>query len=294
MLRLPKDLEAYSSFLQRAVERYDGDGIDDAPGSPVVRYWQIHNEMDFTWKKDTPEHFAELLKISYLAIKKASPQAQVVIGGIGGINSKKGFNFYAAIIRHLHKIKDKKNDRFFDVFDLHWASTAQGYKQFLNKRQGVNLGDFIDRLRALLDRYGYTNVPIFMTEMSTFSGCPKGRRKRIGCQTEEEHAIGLLKSFIYPFSKGVSKVFWVTLYEFHHFAGRRNGYFDNVGLIHNPKNRGLTGKKLAFYTYRLLIEKTKGADWNTLEKIDVGEKDVHLFKVMKNSSPFYIVWWDNF
>ncbi len=293
VLRLPKDLEAYSRFLQRAVERYDGDGIDDAPGSPVVRYWQIHNELDFFWK-DTPENFAELLKVSYLAIKKANPQAQVVIGGIGGINSKKGYNLYASIIRHLHKIKDRKDDRFFDVFDLHWVSTAQGYIQFLNKRQGVNLGDFLDRLRTLLDRYGYTNVPIFMTEMSTYSGCPKRRGKRIDCQTEEEQAIGLLKFFIYPFSKGVSKIFWVSVHEFHHFAGKVNGVFDNVGLIHNPKNDGMSGKKLAFYTYRLLIEKTKGVDWSTLERIDVGEKDVHLFKVMRNGSPLYIVWWDNF
>jgi hypothetical protein len=291
--RLPKDLQTYSNFLQRAVERYDGDGIDDAPGSPVVKYWQIHNELDFFWK-DSPEHFAELLKVSYLAIKKASSQAQVVIGGIGGVNSEKGFNFYASVVRHLQKIKDHPNDRYFDVFDLHWMSTAKGYKQFLNQIQGVNLGDFLDRLRKLLNSSSYTNIPIFMTEVSTFSSCPNGSGKTIYCQTEEEQATGLLKLLVYPLSKGVSKVFWVSLHEFHHFAGKANGVFDNVGLIYNPENNGKTGKKLAFYSYQLLIEKTQGADWNTLKEINTGTKDVHLYKVMKNKNPFYIVWWDSY
>lgn len=292
--KLPKDLEAYSNFLQRAVERYDGDGINDAPGSPVVRYWQIQNEPDFFWK-DTPENYAKLLKVSYRAIKKADPQAQVVIGGIGGLNKKNAYDFYASTVKQLDRIADKKNERFFDVFDLHWMSTAEGYKRFLNKRQGVHLGEFIDNIRNLLDRYGYADAPIFITEASTFSGCPKRRGgKSAFCQTEEEQAIGLLKFFIYPFSKGVSKVFWVSLHEWHNFGGRSSGVFDHVGLINNPANSGKTGKKLAFYTYRLLIEKTRGVNWKTLQKINVGAKDVHVFKVMKNGHPFYIAWWDNF
>ena len=89
-LMLPKDLDAYRNFLQKAVERYDGDGIDDAPGSPVARYWQIQNEVDFFWK-DTPQNYAVLLKTSYQAIKKASPEAKVVIAGIGGVASSKGY-----------------------------------------------------------------------------------------------------------------------------------------------------------------------------------------------------------
>jgi hypothetical protein len=40
-----KDEAAYVRFLTAAVERYDGDGIDDMPGltAPVL-YWQVHNE----------------------------------------------------------------------------------------------------------------------------------------------------------------------------------------------------------------------------------------------------------
>ena len=292
--KLPKDLKAYSNFLQKAVERYDGDGIDDAPGSPVVRYWQIQNEPDFFWK-DTPENYAKLLKVSYQAIKKADPQAQVVIGGIGGLNKKNGYNFYASTVRHLDRIKDEKNERFFDVFDMHWMSTARGYKRFLNKRQGVHLGEFIDKIRNLLDQHGYADARIFITEASTFSGCPERRGGKSGfCQSEEEQATGLLKFFIYPFSKGVSKVFWVSLHEWHNFGGRSGGVFDHVGLINNPANSGKKGKKPAFYTYKLLIEKTEGADWKTLQKINVGERDVHVYRVMKNGQQFYIAWWDNF
>gem|GEM_PF-1913057 len=294
-LMLPKDLDAYRNFLQKAVERYDGDGIDDAPGSPVARYWQIQNEVDFFWK-DTPQNYAVLLKTSYQAIKKASPEAKVVIAGIGGVASSKGYNTYAAIIKHLHKIKDKPNDRYFDIFDMHWASTSQGYAVFglaRGKLQAVNLGEFLDKLRALFAKYGYKGTPIWITEMSTYTDSPTTRSGEIvSLQTEQQHAVGLFKMFVYPWSKGVSKIFWVCMEEFHNFAGVKNGYYDHVGLIHNPKNSGKRNKKLAYHTLRLLIEKTQGVDCTKIEELDSGTTDVYLYKFMKNGSPLYIAWRD--
>ncbi len=69
--QLPNNMEDYKLFLRNAVERYDGDGVDDAPGSPVVDVWQISNEPDIFWK-GTPAEYALLLKESYKTIKQAN------------------------------------------------------------------------------------------------------------------------------------------------------------------------------------------------------------------------------
>ncbi len=77
-----------AEFAAALAERYDGDGIDDAPGSPVVRFWELYNEPDAGptpfgegWGKHGAE-YAEMLKAVYPAIKAANPDAQVVFGGI--------------------------------------------------------------------------------------------------------------------------------------------------------------------------------------------------------------------
>ncbi|MFL7793492.1 MAG: hypothetical protein AB8I69_15230 [Anaerolineae bacterium] len=46
---LKPDMESeFFEFMSALVERYDGDGIDDAPGSPWVRYFELYNEPDNT------------------------------------------------------------------------------------------------------------------------------------------------------------------------------------------------------------------------------------------------------
>jgi streptogramin lyase len=80
-------------FMGAVVERYDGDGTDDAPGSPVVTYWEFYNEPDGTseWHAEHGgygffgyhgDDYAALLDAVYPVIKAASPKAQVVFGGI--------------------------------------------------------------------------------------------------------------------------------------------------------------------------------------------------------------------
>jgi len=44
---LPEHLSRYERLWGALVERYDGDGRGDAPGSPIVLHWQVGNEVDF-------------------------------------------------------------------------------------------------------------------------------------------------------------------------------------------------------------------------------------------------------
>ncbi|NJO04799.1 MAG: hypothetical protein HC876_04280 [Chloroflexaceae bacterium] len=79
----PTDLDAYAAWAAKVVERYDGDGDDDAPGSPRVAAWQIWNEpdQDGTWLPQAdPPRYGAMLKLAYDAIKQADPTALVAYG----------------------------------------------------------------------------------------------------------------------------------------------------------------------------------------------------------------------
>lgn len=90
----------YAALAGYVAERYDGDGTDDAPGSPVVDAWELWNEPNKIgfWKdgvgadrKVNPERYARLLRLASVAIKAANPDAVVVSGGIApGVDSADG------------------------------------------------------------------------------------------------------------------------------------------------------------------------------------------------------------
>lgn len=75
--------EDFDYFVRNIVERYDGDGEDDAEGSPRIAIWQIGNEPNHweTWA-GTPAEYANYLTVGYNAIKAADPTALVATGGL--------------------------------------------------------------------------------------------------------------------------------------------------------------------------------------------------------------------
>lgn len=288
--KLPKNSAAFLDFIQFIVERYDGDGIDDAPGSPVVHYWQIVNEADLDWK-DSKANFARLVKHTYKAVKKADPNAKVVLSGVG---LPRGFpRFYVPMLEKLDRIKDRPGERYFDVFDFHWfVGGAGGYIVADNKHfmGGIkSFKSYLDMIRSTLNKYGYNDIPIWITEMCTHTGKPKAKNVKFPHQTEMQQASELVKRFVYPLSLGVDRIFWSRIVDTHNYKGKSNSFFNHVGLVYNPKNKGRSAKKLSFYTYKLLIEKLAGSDWGAIEKIDMGE-GVFAYRFKKNTKSVYVMW----
>lgn len=77
----PKDeyLDDYAGFVKGFVERYDGDGVDDAPGLiyPIHEYG-IEREFTGFWP-GTAEEYVRLLRIAYSAIHQADSSASVLL-----------------------------------------------------------------------------------------------------------------------------------------------------------------------------------------------------------------------
>ncbi len=78
--------QAWSDFVFNLVERYDGDGIDDAPGitKRVIKYLQLGNEPDavghFVDNGGSPELLERMLEAMNQAAKAADPEILVVRG----------------------------------------------------------------------------------------------------------------------------------------------------------------------------------------------------------------------
>ncbi len=75
--------DEFVEFVSAVVERYDGDGVDDAPCAPVINYWELYNEPDdrHDWGY-APDQYAAMLEAVYPEVKAANPNAQVVFGGV--------------------------------------------------------------------------------------------------------------------------------------------------------------------------------------------------------------------
>ncbi|MFZ5479363.1 MAG: glycoside hydrolase family 44 protein [Myxococcota bacterium] len=108
----PDDLAAYEAYVRALVERYDGDGVDDAPGLRApVRYWEVDNEPDLKFTNPPrgavrdvepgtfckPDEYARVLVASARAIRAAYPDAKVLGAGLYRPHAESGVDYLRAL-----------------------------------------------------------------------------------------------------------------------------------------------------------------------------------------------------
>jgi len=260
---LPEDMAGYLKFLSAAVERYDGDGVDDAPGSPVVDYFQVENEVDGHFWEDTPENYAFLLKESIKVIREASSNAKVAIGGA---SIPRGYyDFYSEILAEF-----SDEDPFFDVMDVHWYEGVGDYA--VHPLGDYPLEDLMADLREDLEG---RDVEVWFTEVGTHTGSDVANKP---AQSEQGQAMELVKRYVHFTGNGVARTFWHSMLEDRAYSKElmHNDFFDNMGLIYNGfsfvdgealynpdgvgEDLGDGVRKLGFYSHQLLAEKLAAYD----------------------------------
>ncbi len=280
---LPVDEAAYRAFVRATVERYDGDGVDDMPGlANPIHHWQVGNE-----PRSELAGFADLQRMTYEEIKAACPQCTVLMGGVAGFPG----GYVAGFDRVYGPILSELAGASVDVFDFHWYGDAFGDYLLRDATTGE---DVLEHLRAALSANGFSpDLPIWITEMGTYSGDPAA--PQYGFQSERDQARDLFKRFIYPFSRGVAKVFpaFGLIEGFKH----DDGYFDHTGLIYDglgADDPGLGVKKFGYFTYEKMTELLEGADWATLRRITAQDDALVALSVQKDGRRFVVAWWDAF
>ena len=283
------DFDDYKELGTVMIERYDGDGVNDAPGSPLIKYWSLGGgEMnrgvsqgvpveDRIWPL-TEAQTAEYVKIGYDLIQELHPEFRARIDGPTDINSwQQGGDdyYYYNLISELTD-NNKCNDL---IFDYHQGSNAHMFKSQI---------EFMGIVDLTLNEFGYNGNEIWTTDIG-------GSWEEFQGFTEIEHAGDVVRRYTYTIANGQEKLFWTRIEEYD-WTPDDSSIFDYMGLVHNPANNGGEDwKKLSYYTYKLMVERLEGSNWDNIQTIQESD-DIYIYKFIKkdSSEPVWVAWWDYF
>jgi hypothetical protein len=197
---LPDDMASYTDFVEQIVERYDGDGVDDAfAGMTGVSAWEIDNEPDLHNRVSprgdtrgidpatfqTPEEYAAVLLETAAAIRRADPDAVIISAGMYNVRAPAGEAYLTAVLS-IEGVLEA-----IDVLALHCYSDADSL-------------DAISQTIALGAQLA-PGKPIWITETGVSS---EGKHR---WQSKEWQARQLVGIHAAAMLGGVERLFWHTL-----------------------------------------------------------------------------------
>lgn len=250
----PADVNEYAQFAAWMVERYDGDGNNDAPGSPRIAAWEIWNEPNAaaTWPSigstdATRRRYGDMMVAAYNAIKAADPSAIVLTGGVyvydGGYcdpNNCDGLRFLGGVFQQVPAAK-----RAFDVLSIHpYIPTER--PDAPNIPRLITVEGRVRNSRAWLNGAARSDAPIWITEMGwcTAPGtCPGGVQV-----SEEQQANYLVRSMVIAQQTGVQHTSWFQFEDAFNNSGRE---WANAAIVRNYDGSGYPVKP-AYHAYRTL------------------------------------------
>lgn len=204
----PTDPQAYADWAAKVVERYDADGIDDAPGSPRVAAWEIWNEPDQagTWLPQAdPAAYAALLRAAYDAIKAADPTALVLNGGVMTFDA-------IGVGGFMDRVVALAGWDSFDVLSLHpWLiDHAPDAPYLINPRErfDVTIPGRLALARNWVERNG-GGKPVWITEVG-WSTCGERCEPQFA-KSEAQQANYMVRTFVLAAAAGVQHVSYFQL-----------------------------------------------------------------------------------
>lgn len=205
-------LNGLKEFVGALVERYDGDGYMDAPGSPVIDYWEFYNEpdrrldsTDGRWGQH-PAEYAAMLKAIYPVVKSHNPDAKVVFGGIA-------YDFFidqgGPFVRSfLDDVLRNGAGNYFDVFNFHtYPAFAVNWLPPGTDNRGPGLYEKTIHLRQKLTSYGL-DKPIIITEAGWQSNNTPGLSG-----SEEIQSRYVVQLFVQSLAADLDMMIWWMLYD---------------------------------------------------------------------------------
>lgn len=193
----PKNPDDFADFVASSVERYDGDGLEDAPGSPRIQYWEIWNEENLSgfWKPyPNARDYVQLLRAAYVSAKQADPTCVIVLGGLAGNGV---LQWDGGPANYLQQIYDNGGKDYFDVVAIH---------PYVHPDNGVgSVTSLINGTREVMTANGDLDKQIWITEIG-WSTAPDAWGQRT--ITDEEVARWVKQVYSPHITDIVTKVFW--------------------------------------------------------------------------------------
>jgi len=275
----------YSAFVQALAERYDGDGIGDAPGSIKVDYFQLANEVqDWFDRGLTADQYGEAAKITLEALRAGNPNARLIMmGGFsGGGTTTTLENRYKQAIQAMADRGVKPA-----AIDIHWW--------FWPTEGSAWQSPVILDARAYLDSLGLQDVQIWSMEDGAWTGCPAN----LPSLTEEEQALTLVKRYVWGRANGIDKLFWQELIDGYNFSGKADSPFNSMGLVDDGEQNcsDLTRRnteRISYWSYQKLAGNTDNlvaTPFGTVNGLHDGSSVfAYQYRRISDSAALYIVW----
>lgn len=271
-------LPDFAEFVGAIVERYDGDGLADAPGSPVVNYWEFYNEPDANSDYFEPGwgefggHYAQMLSVVYPAVKSANPNAQVVMGGIAydWFEDQDG----PFVRSFLDDVLAAGGGAHFDVMNFH------SYPAFSHTwaQQGPGLLEKTQAVRSKLAEYGVGHKPIVITEAGWHSDSPP--QQPSSPQIQARYVVQL---FTQSLAADVDVMIWWMLHD-------PGGFYYANGLV---TGEGSAQPKLSFWAYQTAVAELTTAEFQyRLTPAQTGATDMEVYKFNDSfyNRRVYVAW----
>ena len=222
----PQDIADWLHYVQNVVKHYDG--VDNAPGTPHLKYWEVWNEenlADYWPPAPNSAEYLALLKATFQTFKSIDPTAKVVLGGLAGA----GFNADGS--NYLQTLYDLGGGPYFDVVSIHiYSYPKNGIAPVVQQVNGV---------RAIMDAHGDKDKPLWLTEIG-WPDVPSGGNAPTISQAE----IAAFLQEVYTAPMPADVIFW---YNFRNIFANSPDPEHNFGLINADFS-----PKPAFNTYQAL------------------------------------------
>ena len=255
----PADVAEYAEFAAWMVERYDGDGRNDAPGSPRISAWEIWNEpndvgnwADIGANGDARKRrYGELLLTAYRAIKAADPSARVLIGGVYffdqgcGAGICDGIFFLTGPNGAFRQVPEAL--RAFDVLATHPYASPDP-PDAIGKPRIVLIEGTTRAARGWLEsaEIGRPDAQLWLTELGwcTAPGSCPGNLP----VSEDKQANYLIRALVLAQQNGAQHVSW---FQFEDAFDDPDRLWGNAAIVRNRSGGGYAPKP-AYYAYRTL------------------------------------------
>ena len=295
-------LPLWRAFLRAAVDRYDGDGVDDMPGLRYpVRNWHVVEEYPTPSIPDE-RIYVDLLAQAHEIIHDECPEARVILAGLAGSYAH-WFAFMGGFIDDplggavdgVQMTREEMNEsplwsfrkaRYewivehafgsFDVMDLHAYIPIESF-----------LEGEIAYLNDLMTQFG-EGKPIWIVEgggpHKNYEGYPAVNSPAdeiFGWGTFEENAEFVIKLHAISAAMGVERQHWGL-------GGSKgeNAYWDGPWCGMGLLDRNDDHKKPSYYTFQLMIEMLDG--FTACD--DVSFDGIRAFRFAVQGEPVFVLW----
>ena len=203
----PGNLADLVRITTAAAERYDGDGLNDAPGSPVVADWSYYAEPDNQshWGNN-PSAYADMIAVVANGVHAANPKAIVMIGGLAYDNFTPGGPFvqtFLASVLDLLNAKPGGAPAYLNALAFHFYP--------INIVRWPTIKDKAAEIRSILSAHGAASLPLIVPEMGYWSQTVPGHPEFDS--NEPQQARRLVQMFMRGLSVGIQQMSWFAVFD---------------------------------------------------------------------------------